>query len=171
MFTSFALTDWFNFTGSVIAFVLLAMKISDYRRNQIKLDVDLKLLSFSTNPPAKEKTGYSEDFARTSITILANIKNTGLQPTSISKVELISSYNNFTNIKLLNRSEPAYNGALLSNYFEPIRVESNDSIEMKFFTEKQLYIENFESMNCSIEFHTSHKTIRENLKVIECKTD
>ena len=168
MFTSFALTDWFNFTGSIIAFVLLAMKISDYRRNQIKLDINLKLLSFSTNPPAKEKTGYSEDFARTSITILANIKNTGLQPTSISKVELISSHNNFTNIRLSNRS--VFNDAF-SPDFEPIRVESNDSIDMEFFTVKELYIENFESMNCSIEFHTSHKIIRENLKVIECKTD
>ncbi|WP_135612932.1 hypothetical protein [Methanococcoides sp. AM1] len=166
MLTSIALGDLFNLFGSSIAFILLALKIIEYRRDKIKLDIDLNLLSFSTIYPNEESRAYGsvED---TYVSIIADIKNTGRQPTTVSKIVLFSDNENFSDLKMFNELENKSQFSALSYTFIPIRVEANDRIEMKIFTSKNIYLENFESMNCTIEFTTSHKVITKRLKVTE----
>lgn len=148
--SSYRLTDWFTVSGSAMAFILGILKIIEYKQDQIDLIINIKDAYFTTEPvnAVYDSGGTRADF-------LINIRNKGRQPTTISRIDLFSDNPNYNDLRVI-----------YSIYeFKPIRIEGNDSIELKLFTKKMIYLEDSNELKCTLKFETSHKKIAKETKV------
>ncbi len=155
--SSYNLLDWFELIGALIAFILFILKIIEYNYDKIRLSIDVKVKEFNNYKGSNMDEPYSE------LILLADIKNTGRQPTTISKVELKSDNDKFTDIELHNNKGRGEHGFWYSG-FEPIRINPNDRIESKLFCTTG-YLEDFKGLNLRLIFKTSHKDIIRELKI------
>lgn len=156
-------------TGAAVGGLLLGIYNSyvAHKKNRIDLNIELASYKFITNPQSEEIQGYELDYPFSKIEIYAEIKNTGMQPTTISKAVLFSDNDKFTNIELTNEVKRLSNGHVYDYYFETIRISSNDIVNVKLFASVPHYLENFKLMDCTIKFSASHKQIEKSLTVVE----
>ena len=149
-FSNYNFEDWFNLIGSIIAFFLLILQIINYFKKRVNLSIKIKQEEFSSFQDSHDNT------FETYVIIKADIRNKGLEPTTIAKVEFISDDNLFTNIEMTNNKN-----------LEEIRIEPNDRIILKFTAFAYMDLKETNDINAKIIFKTSHKDIIKNIKIIK----
>jgi len=154
--SQYTLLDWFELFGALLAFILVLLRIKKYWKDRINLSIELSQSSFYSN-----EGNMSQD--ETKIGIIADIRNKGKQPTTISKVVFKSDNKDFTGLKMNNYLK---RGSLVNRrVFNPIRIEPNDRREVSLNVGKDIYLEDFKSMNAELTFKTSHKNILKTIKI------
>jgi len=154
---SFTIFEWFTLFGSMTAYILFLLKLKDYYQDRIRLKIDIISAQFSSEPLDSDHNGG------TKIEILADIKNKGKQPTTISKVNFFSDNPDFSDFDLHNYNNYSRSDGP-SSYFKPIRVNANDRTNQVFVLKKGNSFEGWDELNCTIIFETSHNTIVRNVR-------
>lgn len=163
MLDDFSLYDWYTLLGSTVALILAILQIRSYLQDQVKLAIDLDLCHVRVVPPNKEKSGYPEEKGFTSIFIDADIQNTGKQPVTISKIKLFSENSKFTNIDMFY-SMKSFDG-LADTLTEPLRINSNDRLDIEIYCPNCEYVKDLESLSCFLLFYTGQKNIKKKFKI------
>jgi len=145
----YTLLDWFQLVGAVVAFILAILKGWEFWKNRVRLDISLKQKRFKSQT-IKDHDSYDI----TEIEIDVDLKNKGLEPTSISSVEFHSSIKGLHKIEMCN----------VVHYFEKIRVDSNDRTEFVLYLKKNILLsDTIKSLDATLIFKTTHKDISQHI--------
>lgn len=152
------ISTFYNYFGSTLAIILSIIKIKEHTQDQVKLSIDLEVEEFTIVAPNPDQLGYNEEHGYIRLSVIADIVNKGRQPVSISRVELSSPIDSFTNISLFTTTKSLHD-VLCESYFEKVRIESNDRTYLKIYNFSINYVDIAEPIDCTISFFASHKTI------------
>ncbi len=150
--TIYTIIDWFQLLGAIIAFVLLFLQINEYRKKRVSLDITLTKAAFYSH----EADSYSP--SRTEINITIDLKNTGLEPTTLSGVEFQSDIENLNSVELKN---VRYSGnSLIREEFNEVRIDPNDRKNEELFAHIEEFIpQDINEIKGNLIFKTTHKDI------------
>jgi len=136
-----------------VSLILGVHNLWKLRRNKVNLEIDVKQKRFDS-----ESLGdYDERTEKTKIGIEADIRNKGLEPTSISKVMMYIDYGK-TKGEMFND--------LTWNKFKKIRIEANDRKSEELNIVYPIFIpKEIKEVNAEIIFHTTYKNIIKKIKL------
>ena len=137
-----------------MALVLGFFKIKEFRKKKVSLKINLSQVEFSS----MQNDHSSGIWPETSIQIGVYLKNSGLEPTTLTGVDF-SSDNKSLKFKKMSR---VYH----ENDFAPIRIEANDSMDICLSILEYIYLpENITEINTKLVFKTTHKDISKKIKL------
>ena len=149
--------DWFQTTGSIVAFLTLILALFEFKKKRVKLKIELNQKEF--------KSYIKEDYESISITeirINAELKNKGLEPTTINGVEFISDYKELNKINMSTSKNHWQAGISMS--FEPLRLEANDRITWELIVFKNIILPpKIDKLGATLIFKTTHKDIKKKI--------
>lgn len=155
------LTMWnlWNFVGASMGIFLGILKILEFKKNRVSIDIELKQKRFSSR-----RIDYGEYVDETIIEIDVDLKNKGLEPTTLVGVDFYSNNESLNNLEMTNDSkcvEP------FIRIFEEIRIVGNGRPRFKLHTSKNVLLPNeIRELNATLVFKTTHKDIPKKIKLI-----
>ena len=150
--------NWFQLTGSILAFVLTIFAIIDFRKKRVKLVINLE------QDEIKSFHNEDTDTDETIIQIKLDIMNKGLEPTTITGATFYSNYEELNKVPVddicnMNPGNMIYR-------FDYIRMDANDRIEQKLWVRKSILLpEKITKINGKIIFRTSLGEKKSNIKL------
>lgn len=150
-------SDWFQTVGAFVAFTLGLLRLIEFRKKRVNLQIQLtkdKFISHQTH-------GY-DTFNVTEIKIKAELINKGLKPTTINGVEFFSEYEDLSNLEMSTTKHHNKCGITLT--FEPIRLEANDRKTMNLIIFKNILLPGeIIKLDSKLKFKTPHKDITQKI--------
>lgn len=155
---------WFNSLGALIAFVLGIFKILEFKRKRVSLSINLEQDNFVSR--RIENPGTYEDV--TIIDINVDLRNTGLEPTSLVGVDFYSDNELLSNLKMTTSANYTQIGVFRT--FDEIRIEHNDRKIFKLTVSKGVLLPNdVKELKAKLVFKITHKDISKKIKLVRKK--
>lgn len=153
------LKDLGQSVGGVIAGMLFFLRLWEFYKKRIILKIKLKQNLFSSN----HFDSGGQSFNETNIEINVDLRNVGLEPTTLVGVDFNSDYELLNNLEMENRVE--YRIRRLTS-FDEIRIEPNDRKVFDLSLSKNVLLDNsIREINANIIFKTTHKDIKRKIKL------
>lgn len=152
------LKDFGQSIGAVIAGILGLLKLWEFNKKRVILKIKLKQNHFSSNHYDSDGESYDD----TKIEINVDLRNTGLEPTTLVGVGFNSDHELLNNLVMANRVD--YTIGRFSS-FDEIRIEPNDRKIFDLFLFKDVLINNKTEINAKINFKTTHKDLKKKMKL------
>ena len=89
------LSDWYTYVGAAVVLLLGLLKLREYQRKRVALQINLEKKLFFCE--RWEDRGVSNT---TCLELVADLRNTGLEPTTVSGVRLTSNISDLDNQRL-----------------------------------------------------------------------
>ena|GEM_PF-2195427 len=157
------LNDLFQSFGAIIALVLGILKILEFRKNKVSLKINLSQVEFSS----MQMNTPSDYNSETIIKIKVDLKNIGLEPTTLTGVDFHSDNKSLNSIKMSNNVSYTQDRIMITKDFISIRIDSNDRKNIDLSILKYIYLpENITEINTKLIFKTTHKDISKKIKLI-----
>lgn len=154
------LTMW-NFVGASVGIVLGILKILEFKKNRVSIDIKLEQDNFISN--RVEYPGTYQD--ETIIEIKVDLKNKGLEPTTLAGVNFYSENELLNNLEMTNTA--IYIDPLMRRKFDEIRIDGNSRPNFKLYGYKNVWLPNdIMEMNAKLVFKTTHKDYTKKMKLI-----
>lgn len=152
------LKDLFQSIGAIIAIVL---GIREFRKKKVSLKIKLAQTKFSS----KQYENYGDHYSITEIGIKVDLRNIGLEPTTLIGV------NFYSNVELLNSLEMAnevdYTQIGRMTRFNDIRIDPNDRMIIELSVFKDILLpKDLTEIKAKLIFKTTHKDISKKIKLI-----
>jgi hypothetical protein len=143
--------------GAIISFALGILKIIEYNKNRVRLDINVKPKFFwsKISPPM-----YVKDTKITKFVTDIEIINKGLEPTTILSVEFRFAHPKLQKVELNTNSTNETIIPENSNIF-PMRISSNDRKEetLKIIQQDVILEKELKQIRVKLIFKTPHKEI------------
>jgi len=139
--------------------MLIYLRLWEFYKKRIILKIKLKQNLFSSN----HFDSGGQSFNETNIEINVDLRNVGLEPTTLVGVDFNSDYELLNNLEMENRVE--YRIRRLTS-FDEIRIEPNDRKVFVLSLSKNVLLDNsIREINANIIFKTTHKDIKRKIKL------
>lgn len=152
------LKDFGQSIGAFIAIILVFLKLWEFNKKRVILKIKLKQNHFSSNHYNSDGKSYDD----TQIGINVDLRNTGLEPTTLVGVDFHSDHELLNNLVMANR---VYNITEMFYSFDEIRIEPNDRKVFDLFIHKNVLINNKKELNAAINFKTTQNDIKKKIQL------
>lgn len=150
-----ALFETLTIIGLCLSLILGIFNLWKLKRNRVNLNVELKQIKFDS----ESTSDYDQKIEETIISLEADIKNKGLEPTSISKVTMELDYK-----KIKGEMFTQWNPREFFN----IRLEPNDRKSQMLHIKYPLFIpKEIKEVNATVKIYTTYKDIVKEIKLIK----
>ena len=154
------LTMW-NFVGASVGIALGILKILEFKKKRVSIDIKLEQENFISS--TFKHSGDSED--KTAIEIKVDLRNKGLEPTTLVGVDIYSNNELLNNLNMTTTTKQI--GTLFFREFNDIRIEPNDRKMFKLYAHKNALLPNdIKELNVKLVFKTTHEDISKKMKLI-----
>lgn len=149
--------DIFNTAGTLVALVLGYYKLKQYRKKKVNLEIQIeptKFYSRDSNMSPKE----------TKIAFDLDIRNAGLEPTTISSIQFKNEVEGLEECDMKNRTWTQ--NQMIHSEFNPIRLSKNDRKDVSIHTTQNAFIdEDTEEIEGELVFNTTHEDVTRDVTI------
>ena len=142
---NYSLLDVIQLTGAILAFIL---GVLEYKKNRVSLVINLNQEEFTS-----EIRSNNDQEPNTYITILADIRNKGRKPTTISGAKFFSHIISLNNLEM--------------RMCDTVRMDENHREEIKLYlTTYEFLPKEIQNIEATIIFKAGDKDIKEKISLI-----
>jgi len=163
---------WFNNLGVLIAWVLGILTLLEFKKKRVSLSIKLEQDEFTS----RQIDVNNKIIDATNIEINVDLKNTGLEPTTLAGVDFVSDKELLTNLSAYTNREPMLaqlpSGECITisvggEKFNNMRIEPKDRKIFKIFIFKKVFLPNdILELNAKLIFRTTEREISNKIKLI-----
>jgi hypothetical protein len=164
MTNSFTLIDFYSLFGSTVAIILAFVQLKAHHQDRPIIDIHIKgvhIDQFHIDINAPDYDLSIKKRGHTNVTLTANVMNKGRQPVTISKIQFFASGTYFQYIDM--HYSKIFLNEDLTHDIDNIRLESNDSQNIKIFANECDYFTDFACTDCYALFYIGNQKIKKRI--------